>query len=262
LDNNIKISSIIIAKNEEMNIARCIESQLGCIDEIVVIVDESTTDTTAEIVKEYPGTKCFLSRWRGYAGTKEYALSHVQNDWILWLDADEEITPQLKEELITFKKSIPLHRAYKVGRKAYFLGRWIKHSGWYPSKVTRLFNRNSAYFSLKHVHEHLIVNGSTGDLKYNLNHYTDPHLNHYFNKFNNYTSLAAEELELGKKTFRISDITLRPLLMFFKMYIVKRGFLDGIQGFILAVLSSLYVFTKYSKLWELKAQKKEKTWSE
>jgi glycosyltransferase involved in cell wall biosynthesis len=251
LKNNLKISSIVIAKNEEINIARCIESQIGCIDEIIVLVDETTTDHTGDIVREYPGIKCIITKWKGYAGTKEYAVSLTQNDWVFWIDADEEITPHLKAEILEFKNNIPEHKAYKVARKAFFLGRWIKHSGWYPSRVTRLFNKNSAYFSLKNVHEHLVVNGSTGEFKNDLNHFTDLNINHYFNKFSSYTTLAAEELYLKNRKFKITDITVRPFLLFIKMYFIKRGFMDGIQGFILAVFSSLYVFTKYCKLWEI-----------
>jgi len=227
---DIRISSVIIARNEERNIARCIESQLGCIDEIVIVLDETTSDNTEEIIKKYPAVKYVRSKWRGYAGTKEYAVSLAENDWIFWIDADEEITAPLMNELILWKRSVPPANAYSVPRKAFFLGKWIKHSGWYPGRVTRLFNKNSASFSSKNVHEHLIVNGNVQELKNELNHYTDENINHYFNKFNLYTTLAADELSGKNKNFRLSDITIRPLLLFFKMYIIKRGFLDGIQG--------------------------------
>jgi len=253
-----KISSIIIAKNEENKISRCIESQLPCIDEIIVLIDQDTTDSTASLVKEYPEVKSYVSKWRGFAGMKEFAVSLAHNDWIFWIDADEEITPGLAEELLLLKITAPRDMAYSVPRKAYFLGKWMKHSGWYPSRVTRLFNKNSAYFNMKNVHEHLVVNGSTGELKGDLNHYTDDNIKHYFNKFNSYTSLAADELALKNKKFMLSDIILRPLILFIKMYIIKGGFLDGIRGFILAVYSSFYVFTKYSKLWEIQSSKKNK----
>jgi len=252
---DIKISSVVIALNEEKNIARCIESQLGCIDEIIVLVDLSTTDNTIEVIKKYPSVKYQLCEWKGYAETKERGVSMAENNWILWIDADEEITPQLKEELLLWKKSVPADKAYTIARKAFFMGRWIKHSGWYPGRVTRLFEKDSAHFSSKNVHEHLIVNGSVGELKNALNHYTDDSIRHYFNKFNKYTTLAADELSGKNKKFRKSDITIRPFLLFIKMYFIKRGFLDGIQGFMLAVFSSLYVFTKYSKLWEKQSRK-------
>lgn len=247
-----KISSIIIARNEEANIRRCIESQLGCIDEIILIVDSGTTDNTLEIAKSYAKVYAEMQEWKGYAGSKIYALSKTSNDWILWIDADEEITPELSDELNRFKNSVPAFAAYDLARKAFFLGKWIKHSGWYPGRVTRLFNKNSAGFSEdKGVHEHLVVNGMTGSLKNDLNHYTDPDINHYFLKFNNYTSLAAKDLQAKGRMAKLSDLLVRPLFLFLKMYIFRLGFLDGVHGFILAVFSSCYVFTKYAKLWEL-----------
>jgi (heptosyl)LPS beta-1,4-glucosyltransferase len=250
MNSDIKLSSIVIAKNEEKNIARCIESQTGLIDEIIVIVDIASTDSTAAIVKQYPSTRLIISDWRGYSETKQYGVSLASNDWILWIDADEEVTAELKEEIKSLLGSGFKYNAYNVARKAYFLGRWIKHSGWYPSRVTRLFNRNYAAFTSKNVHESLEVTGEIGELKNDLNHYTDADIKHYFDKFNSYTSLAADDLLKRNKKFSLSDITIRPFYLFVKMYIIRRGFMDGIQGFILAVFSSLYVFTKYSKLWE------------
>ncbi len=248
----IKISSIVIAKNEERNIKRCLESQLNCIDEIIVLVDKSTTDGTFDIANSYSKVKCEIVKWLGFSETKQYAVSLSMNDWILWIDADEVLTKELSEELIGFKNSQPEFSAYNVPRLANFLGRWIKHSGWYPGRVTRLFNKNSAHFSGSGVHENLIVDGKTGSLKNDILHFTDPSIKHYFEKFNNYTSLAADELIKKDKNFLITDILLRPLFIFIKMYFFKRGFLDGIQGFILAVFSSAYVFTKYCKFWEAK----------
>ncbi len=251
------ISSIVIAKNEEENIARCIESQIGCIDEIIVLVDESSDDKTLEIVKSYQQVKYEVVKWMGYAKTKQYAVSLSHNNWIFWIDADEAITETLKDEIVAFKKSDPSCAAYTVPRKAYFLGRWIKHSGWYPGRVIRLFNKKFVNFSENHVHEHLVVGGEIGKLNGDLDHYTDPNIHHYFVKFNNYTSLAASELLTREKRFKVSDIILRPFFIFIKMYIVKKGFLDGVQGFILAVFSAAYVFTKYSKFWELEKEGKK-----
>ena len=251
MEPEIKISSIVIARNEELNIGRCIQSQLGCIDDIIVLVDNSSTDRTLEIVKSYPQIKFEIVQWMGYAKTKQYAVTLAANDWAFWIDADEVITPNLCKELNEFKSTSPLHQAYSVPRLANFLGRWIKHSGWYPGRVTRLFLKNKASFSEKDVHEDLIINGTTGQLKNDLEHYTDPTIKHYFEKFNNYTSLAAEELHRTGKKFRLSDVILRPVFIFIKMYFLKRGFLDGIQGLMLAAFSSAYVLTKYSKFWEI-----------
>lgn len=252
----MKLSSIIIAKNEEMNIRRCLDSQIGLIDDIVLIVDSSTTDKTFKYASEYPGINCEITDWKGFAETKNYALSKTKNDWVFWIDADEEITPELRSELLVFKESTPDFNAYSVARRAYFLGKWIKHSGWYPSKVVRLFNKNFAVFNNKPVHEGLEIQGNVGNLKNDLNHFTDPTIEHYFKKFNIYTSLAAKELfNNGRKT-SLGDFLIRPLFIFLKMYIFRLGFLDGINGFILALFSSYYVFTKYAKLWELNRNKK------
>lgn len=249
------LSSITIARNERKNIAKCLSSIRKCMDEVIVIVDSSTEDNTAEIVRTFPEAKCVVREWDGYAETKEYALSLCTNDWVIWVDADEIITPELCHELLAFKESEPQHDAYSVPRKAFFLGKWIKHSGWYPGRVTRLFNKQKCKFSKNAVHEYLLVDGTTGELKSDLEHYTDPDIFHYLEKFNKYTSLAALELDRQKRDVGLSDLLLRPMAIFIKMYILKRGFLDGIQGFMLAVFSSAYVFTKYSKFWELKRKR-------
>lgn len=247
----LKISSIIIAKNEELNIKRCLDSQIGVIDDIVLIIDSSTSDNTFKIASAYPGIHCEVVEWKGYAETKNYALGLARNDWIFWIDADEEITEELRSELDEFKQSNPVYSAYSVARRAFFLGRWIKHSGWYPSRVVRLFNKNFARFNSKSVHEGLEVKGGTGILKNDLNHFTDPSIEHYFSKFNSYTSLAAKDLYEKKRKVSVGDFLIRPVFLFFKMYILRLGFLDGIHGLILALFSSAYVFTKYAKLWEL-----------
>jgi len=252
LNTTFKLSSVIIAKNEEANIARCIESQIGCIDEIVVLVDIKTTDRTYEIAKAFSGVKVQAVNWMGYSGTKKYGVSLTANDWVFWIDADEVLTAELRKEILSFKNHKPEFSAYSVPRKAYFLQKWIKHSGWYPARVTRLFDKNKATFSDNDVHEHLVVKGLIGELRSDIEHYTDPTIHHYFEKFNRYTTLAAEEMLKKGKGFSLSDIIIRPIFIFKKMYFFRLGFLDGIQGFILAVFSAAYVFAKYCKFWELK----------
>jgi glycosyltransferase involved in cell wall biosynthesis len=247
----INLSAIIIACNEKNNIGRCLQSLNDVIDDIVVLIDSKTTDGTEDVVKSFPNVNYETVEWRGYGPTKNYALTKTKYDWVLWIDADEELTPELKEELINFKKSKPQHDAYYVKRRAFFLGKWIKHCGWYPGYVLRLFNKNKARFDSKNVHEGLQVEGKKGYLKNDLNHYTDPDVKHYFEKFNNYTTLAAGELHSKGKRAGMRDLLLRPPFLFLKMYILRLGFLDGLHGLILSVFSSLYVFTKYVKLWEM-----------
>lgn len=252
----IKISSIVIAKNEERNIGRCIQSQLDCIDDIIVLVDNSSTDKTLEIVKSFKEVYYEEVKWQGYSETKKYALSKTKHDWVFWIDADEALTDELIAEIKKFKINIPDSSAYSVARRAYFLDKWIKHSGWYPNHVTRVFNKNEARFSDNNVHEHLIVEGKTGILKNDLYHFTDPDIQHYYEKFNRYTSLAAKELAAKNRKAHLHDLLIRPIFIFIKMYIFRLGFLDGFHGLVLAVLSSNYVFTKYSKLWEINKNKK------
>ncbi len=254
----IKISSIIIAKNEEANIKRCIESQLECIDEIVLLIDSETTDRTKEIASNYEKVKAEVTEWQGYAMTKQKAVDKTSHDWVLWIDADEEITHELCMEINRVKENDELSvSAFDIARRAYFLGKWIKHSGWYPGRVTRLFNKKFASFNKNKVHEGLVVKGEIGNLKNDLNHYTDPDIYHYYEKFNIYTTLAAEELDAKGRKASFKDLVIRPIFLFFKMYILRAGFLDGKEGFILSVFSANYVFTKYAKLIELNKKRKK-----
>lgn len=255
----VKISSVTIAKNEAKNIARCIRSLEGVVDEIIVLIDNDTSDGTEEIISGFGFVKYEKTAWEGYSKTKLKAISIASNDWILWIDADEELTQSLRDEILELKKGTPSLNQYSIPRKAFFLGKWIRHSGWYPGRVVRLFNRNHSTLSENDVHEKLITNGATGKLKYDLNHFTDPSIEHYFSKFNLYTSLAAKELYAKNKRAGTGSVVLRSIIIFIKMYIVRRGFLDGLHGLILAVFSALYVFTKYAKLWEMNLEQSDKT---
>ncbi len=244
----IPLSVIIITKNEEHNISDCLHSVRWAKD--IVIVDAESKDATVEKAKQYTH-KIFIKPWLGFAEAKTFAVQHTECDWVLWLDADERVTEELAQEIQQLlQEKIISYNSYFVARRAYFLGRWIKHSGWYPGRVVRLFHKNYAAFNSAAVHEGLEIKGESGILRNDLLHFTDPNLHHYFEKFNRYTTLASQELFSQKRKFRLVDLLLRPSWLFCKMYIIKLGFLDGIQGFILAIISSVYVFTKYAKLWE------------
>lgn len=255
--NRNAISAIIIAKDEEKNIDRCISSLKECTSEIIVIIDSCTKDKTEAIVKRH-GVYYEIRDWEGYVKTKVYAISKTSYNWILWIDADEVVTVELAEEINKLNLSASEVIAYSVPRKAFFLGKWIKHSGWYPGRVIRLFNKKNINFAENTVHEHLLIGSSAVKLKNDLEHWTDPSIEHYFHKFNNYTSLAAEELYARQKKANILDIILRPAFIFNKMFFFRLGFLDGMHGFIIAIFSSAYVFTKYCKLWELQNNKIDK----
>ncbi len=255
MNEQIKLSAIVIAKNEEKNLQLCLLSMSKVIDDIVVLIDSSTTDNSFGTASSFANVNCEVVKWQGFAKTKSYAVSKTKHDWIFWVDADEELTEELVDELFQFKSSNPQFDCYDVARRAFFLGKWIKHSGWYPARIKRLFNKQKVFFDTKEVHEGLIVNGPIGHLANDLNHYTDPNIEHYFEKYNIYTSLAAKDLSRRGKIASKVDILFRPVFLFLKMYIFRLGFLDGLHGFILAMFSSSYVFTKYAKLWELSNKK-------
>ena len=241
------VSVIVITYNEERNIDACLKS-VQWADEIIV-VDSQSTDKTIPIALQYTN-KVYVKEWEGYSENKNYALRQVSSEWVLWIDADERVTPELAEEIKQRIAGNPAENGFECARRAFFLGKWIRHCGWYPGYVLRLFRHNSAQFNHHKVHEGLVLDGKHGRLKNDLLHFTDDSLEHYLWKFNRYTSFAAEELaERGKKPVFL-NILFRPLHAWLKMYIFKLGFLDGMQGFMLCFLSAGYVAMKYAKLWE------------
>ncbi len=244
----IPVSIIVITKNEEHNIEACLESARWAAD--IVVVDAESNDRTVEIARRYT-EKIFIKPWMGFAAAKQFAVEQSEHTWIFWLDADERLLPESAAEIQTLIEQNPDHAAFTVARRAYFLGRWMKHSGWYPGRVARLFHKGRARFNFAAVHEGLEIRGSVGQLKHDLLHYTDPSIYHYFSKYNRYTTLAANELSEKGKKGHLSDMLIRPAWLFIKMYLLRLGFLDGMQGLLLAIFSSSYVFTKYAKLREM-----------
>ena len=243
----MRLSVLVLSKNESTNIEACLNS-VEWADEIVV-VDTGSTDDTVSKAKAFT-QKVFVTEWKGFAGTKNWGLQKVTGDWVLWLDADERVTPELAEEIQLVLKNAA-YDGYQIPRKANFLGHWIRHSGWYPGYVLRLIKKDLAQFVDTRVHEGLEEPARVGKLKNPLLHFTDPTLEHYFTKFNRYTTLAALDLKDRGRRFHLYDLLFRPAFLFIKMYIFKAGFLDGFAGFLLATLSGFYVLVKYAKLWEL-----------
>jgi len=242
-----RLSALVITKNEAENIRDCLTS-LQWAEEIIVVDAESADDTVAR-AREFTD-KIFIRRWEGFSAAKNFALAQCAGDWVLWIDADERVTPELRDEIKTALDREPAAAGFEMPRLANFLGKWIRHGGWYPGYVVRLFRRDASRFDDKQVHEGVQVDGSIKRFKNHLLHYTDRNLQHYFEKFNRYTSLAADELQQRGRRFHLWDLLLRPCWFFFRMYVLKAGFLDGLPGFILARLSVAYVFAKYAKLWE------------
>jgi glycosyltransferase involved in cell wall biosynthesis len=240
----MKISATIITCNEERNIARVLES-LRCCDEIVV-VDSGSTDRTVEIASKL-GARVVESPWRGYAGQKNFASERATHDWILSLDADESLSEALEGEIWQIKKNGPEFDAYTMPRLAQYLGRWILHSGWYPDRKVRLFDRRRGAWIGERVHESVVVDGRVGHLKSNILHFTCSSLSEHLKTMDRYTTLAAEQLIDEKKQIGWRQLVLDPPWTFFQTYVLKRGFLDGMEGLTIAYMAALYNFLKYAK---------------
>ncbi|MBI1896537.1 MAG: glycosyltransferase family 2 protein [Acidobacteria bacterium] len=240
----MKISATIITFNEERNIARAMES-LRCCDEIVV-VDSRSTDRTAEIAERL-GARVIESPWVGYARQKNLAAGHAANDWIFSIDADEALSEALEGEIWQIKKNGPNYDAYTMPRLAQYLGRWILHSGWYPDRKIRLYNRHKAKWVGQYVHETVQVDGSIGHLDSDLLHFTCSSLSEHLKSMDRYTTLAAEQLVAQKKHVGWNDLILDPAWTFFRTFVLRRGFLDGMEGLTIAYMAALYNFVKYAK---------------
>ncbi len=247
-DGGVPLSVIVITRNEEKNIAECLGSVRWARE--IVVVDSQSTDRTVECARQFT-EKIHVTAWLGYAAAKKFALAHCTQDWVFWLDADERVPAELAEEIREIvRSSPPVAEGYEVARRAFFLGRWIRHCGWYPGYVARLFRRGHVEFSASSVHEEAIIRGRVGRLQHDLLHFTDTTLYHYFSKFNRYTSLGADEMSSDGRSFALWDLLVRPPFLFFKMYVLRRGFMDGMHGLILSLVSAAYVFCKYAKLRE------------
>jgi glycosyltransferase involved in cell wall biosynthesis len=244
-----KISAVVIAYNEEKNIRRCLES-VNWADEII-IVDSYSQDRTKEIASVFTD-KIYDVECEGFGRKKEFARSKATNDWILSIDADEVVSDKLREEIKGIVQEDKSLDGYYIPRLSNFLGEWIRYGGWYPDYVLRLFRKDKAGFDHSLVHEKLILEGKAGYLKNELLHYTDPIISHYLLKMDRYTTLGAKMLLSEGKTTTLFDMLFRPAAVFFKMFIIKLGFLDGWHGFLLAIFSSFHVLVKYAKLWHLK----------
>ena len=221
------ISVTIICNNEEKNIEECIKSVLWA-DEIIV-VDSFSEDKTIELAKKYTD-KVFQNKWEGYAKQREFAVSKVSNEWIFSLDADERCTENLKNEIIdVIEKSDNKYNGFRIPRKNYFLGKWIKNCGWYPGYQMRLFKKDKVIVTDRLVHEGYKAEGLTGVLENDIIHYTVVSISDYVKKINIYSSLQAEE-KINKRKVTLLFLLFRPYVYCIQQFILKKGFLDGIYG--------------------------------
>lgn len=245
-----RISACITAGNEEAKIRRCLES-ITWADEIVV-VDSFSQDKTVEICREYTD-RVYRHEWLGYIGQKNLIKDMAQYEWILFIDADEEVSPELKEEILAelSSGSCANYAGYKFPRMVYYLGRWIRHGDWYPDTKLRLFRKEEGTCSGVEPHDRVTVDGPVKRLKGRLHHYTYNSIRDQIAASNRFSTITAEGWIKENRRFRLHHMLFRPPFRFLRSYILHLGFLDGLQGLIVAITISYAVFAKYAKLWEL-----------
>jgi len=244
----MSISVVVITYNEERNLARCLASVTGVADEIIV-VDSNSTDQTLQIAYEY-GAQVIQQPFLGYGAQKNFADQQASYDWILSLDADEELTPELKKSLLAVKEA-PQYSAYQFSRFSNYCGAWIRHSGWYPDMKVRFFNRTRGAWKSEKIHEYWQLNNDgerIGKLDGDLLHYTYYTISEQLKQIDKYTELAALEAVENGKDCSLLKIWLGPKWTFIANYIIKRGFLDGYAGYLVCKYTAYYTFIKYSKI--------------
>lgn len=248
-----RITVCIITLNEDQNLPRALSSLTGVADEIV-IVDSGSTDRTEAIARHHDAT-FFPRSWTNYAEQKNFAADHASNDWVLSMDADEEISSVLHTSLLDWKKRKPEHEVYEVSRKTWYLGAWIKHSGWYPDFQRRLYRRDAAQFS-GIIHESLRFTGPAGRLTGDLLHYTVRSFDEHEANVERYTTLAAQQMfAQGKRNWRGAVWFATPW-SWFQNFVLRGGFLDGYRGALISHMAARSVRLKYTKLGKLIASKR------
>lgn len=249
-----KISACVITHNEEAKIGRCLASVAWC-DEIIVL-DSFSTDRTLEICREYTD-KIYQHEWMGYIGQRNLIREMATNPWVLFLDADEEVSPQLRRALQKeFAERTGEIVGYRFPRQVYYLGKWIRHGEWYPDIKLRLFKKSEGRSAGVEPHDQVVVNGAVKTIHAPLWHYTYDDIWDHLNTMNRFSGISAEAKYRGGARFRWRDFLFRPAWRFFKGYVIKLGLLDGRRGFLIAAISSVGVAMKYAKLWEVELQQK------
>ena len=246
--NQPKIAAIVITKNEERNITACLES-LKWVDELIV-VDAESADRTVELAKAHT-SKVYVRPWPGYGPQKNFAMDQVAADWVLIVDADERVTDELRKEILGLLKTPGQAAAYRIPRRNFYYGCWIRGAGQYPDPQLRLVRRGRGRYNDLPVHEHLEVEGPVGDLRGHLDHHTHPTVVSHELKIERYSTLAAEErIRNGKSDAAWYHLLFNPGWTFIKFYLFRGGYRDGLPGFIVSGFSAAHVLLKYAKIWE------------
>ncbi len=243
-----KLSVTVVAKNEAADLGSALAS-VAWADEIVV-VDSHSTDDTVAIARQYTD-RVVVRDWPGYIDQKNYAASIASHDWILSLDADERVTPELATELQALKAGAPPEAAFRIPRVTWHLGRWIRTTDWYPDYQLRFYDRRAAQWIGKYVHEGVTVRGAIGQLSGELEHYAYRDIADHLETIDRYTTLAARQMHEDGRRAGFLQLAGHPPLAFLRNYIARGGIRDGVPGFIISSMNAYYVFLKFAKLWEL-----------
>jgi len=250
------VTACIIARDEEDRLPDCLASLEGLCAEIVV-VESGSKDRTAEVARE-AGARVIETDWPGHVIQKGRAVAAAKTDWVICLDADERLSPELRTEIEAILDAEPKAVAYSFPRLTRYLHRWIRHGGWYPDRKVRLFDRNLGRWGGVDPHDHVEVDCPVVDLRGNLHHHTYRDIVDHLRIINRYTTTAAERKRAAGEKFRLHRLLFRPIGKVLRMYLLRGGFLDGVAGLILAVLGGYYVFLKYAKLWEMERAERDR----
>ncbi|HEX2767862.1 MAG TPA: glycosyltransferase family 2 protein [Geobacteraceae bacterium] len=246
--NKSKISVTVRTYNEEKNIRDCLESVTWA-DEIIV-VDAQSTDSTVAIAREYTD-RIIIRPWAGHIATSQFATDQAANMWVFSIDADERVSPPLRDEILAIDLDATTHDAFDMPRRHYFMGRWINHSGWYPDRNIRLYRKDHCHWGGYAPHDKIQVPGSLASLKNDLHHYIYRDLAHFAATKNSYSTLTAIDHYRNGRRATLLHFTIRPLYTFLHRYLIRLGFLDGLAGFVISAMEAHCVFMKYLKLYEL-----------
>lgn len=253
----IKLSVVLATRNEEANLAKCLDSVKDIADEIV-IVDQYSTDKTLEVAKKFKARVIQKPHQENFHIFKNMAIDAAKGDWILQLDADEVVSPKLAQEIKTITQNLEPnpYNGYWVNRKNWFLDRFLTKGGQYPDPTLRLYRWGKGRLPAKDVHEQAVVSGQVGHLKHDLLHYRDVSFKKYLEGFNRYSSFTASQMIADGQKFNLVNslnyLTLKPVILFLKIFVRHRGYMDGMAGFIFSLFSALILPVAYIKFWQRK----------
>jgi len=246
----MQISVVVITYKEEKRLEGALKSVSSLADEIIV-VDSHSPDNTLDVARKYT-KRVFQRKWTNFADQKNFANSQASHPWILSLDADERVSPELQEEILQLKEVEDTDcLCFSIPRRTFYLGKWIRHSGWYPDRKLRLFRKEDARWEGEYVHESLVVEGKIKNLKGTLHHFTYRNIADHLDRINKFSELGAQKLYTQKKKSHWYHLLIFPFFRFIKSYFVRLGFLDGFPGIVISVLSGYAVFVRYAKLKEI-----------